>query len=134
MLSMPKGCGLCEKARGELPAWEWKDKFIHLKCFLEFQQFIANTLSRSPSMIGAPKRSNETCLYSPSAMELQDVGRTLKYTLCDSLVVKTEAVDDEKYLEAVKHNNEMIHGPIHPTCLIICLKAEVLRLYDYGGR
>ena len=135
MPSMPKGCGLCGKATGELPAWEWKDRFIHLKCFLEFQRFIANNLSRSPTMIGAPKRSDEVCLYYPSAIEFLDAGRTLKYTICENLVLKSETVDDEEFLKSFSQNDEAKYGNIHAVCLNLSLREELLRLYRrYGGR
>ena len=137
---MPKGCGFCDKATNESPAWEWKDRIIHLKCFLEFQQFITDNLARSPAMIGAPKRSDEVCLHSFTSLEINDGNRILVHTFCDSFAVKAETVLDEDYLKATHQNNEIIYGPIHPTCLIVALKAEVLRLYDqfgdgqYGGR
>ena len=135
MPSMPKGCGFCDRATNELAGWEYKGKIIHLNCYLEFQKFVSGNIERSPSMLGAPKRSNETCMFSPKALEVHDAGRTLKWTLCNSLVVKAEAIDDEEYLKAVNQNREIIYGPIHPTCLTISLKAEVLRLYDqHGGR
>ena len=134
MPSMPKGCGFCDRATNESPAWEWKDRIIHLKCFLEFQQFITDNLARSPEIMVAPKRSDETCLHKFTSNEVNDGKRTLVYTLCNSLAVKAATVDDQKYLEAVNKDQEIIYGPIHPACLIIALKAEVLRLYNqYGG-